>query len=73
MGVGIAHSGPRVLNGKANPMKQRQKKVSLFDWLAADNKPDYLGYRRLDPVRVRLAMAIMREADEERARKAVRK
>jgi hypothetical protein len=54
-------------------MKQRQKKVSLFDWLAADNKPDYLGYRRLDPVRVRLAMAIMREADEERARKAVRK
>jgi hypothetical protein len=41
-------------------MKQRQKKVSLFDWLAADNKPDYLGFRRLDPKRVRLAMAIMR-------------
>jgi hypothetical protein len=54
-------------------MKKRQKEVSLFDWLAADNKPDYLGYRRLDPARVRFMMTIMREADEERARKAVRK
>jgi hypothetical protein len=54
-------------------MKQRQKKVSLFDWLAADNKPDYLGYRRLDLERVRVMFAIMREAEDERARKAVRK
>jgi hypothetical protein len=54
-------------------MKKRQQKVSLFDWLAVDNKPDYLGYRRLAPSRVRLAMAIMREAEAERARKAVRK
>jgi hypothetical protein len=71
--AGIAHGGSSRSLTEGNPMKKRQQKVSLFDWLAADNKPDYLGYRRLDPVRVRLAMAIMREADEERARKAVRK
>jgi hypothetical protein len=53
-------------------MKQRQKKVSLFDWLAADNKPDYLGYRRLDPERVRVMFALMEE-ERECARKAVRK
>jgi hypothetical protein len=58
---------------KANPMKTKRNKVSLFDWLAGDSKPDLLGFRRIDPARMRLAYAIMKEADEERARKAVRK
>lgn len=50
-------------------MKTKRNKVSLFDWLAVASKPDLLGYRRIDPARMRLAYAIMKEADEERARK----
>jgi hypothetical protein len=54
-------------------MRTKPTKVSLFDWLAADSKPDFMGYRRLDPERLRLMYAIMKQADDERARKAVRK
>jgi hypothetical protein len=50
----------------------RKKPVSLFDWAAGDNQPNWLGYRQCDPDRVHIIFAIMKEADEERARKAAK-
>jgi hypothetical protein len=50
--------------------KTKTSEPSLFDWLAGDSKPNYLGYRRCDPDRVKLMYAIMKDADEERARAA---